>query len=62
MSTRPLPFLLVPGVLAVLLYALSYPHQHRFTFPTAVSRLDLLHAVAQEGSLRIDRWHTNTCD
>ncbi len=62
MSTRPPPLLLASGVLAVLLYALSYPHQHRFTFPTAVSRLDLLHAVAQEGTLRIDRWHTNTCD
>ena len=42
-------------------FAASYVHQPPSRCPTAISRLDLLHAVAR-GSVCIDAYHTNTSD
>jgi hypothetical protein len=47
---------------ALLVFAFSYIHQQGFTSHTPVSRLDLLHAVAQHHSLAIDAWAANTYD
>jgi hypothetical protein len=47
------------GVL--IAFALVYVHQPPSRCPTALSRLDLLHAITQ-GTARIDAWHTNTPD
>lgn len=50
----------VVAVFLVLL--LSYVHQRHFNFATPVSRLDLLQAVVEEGTLEIDRNRSNTPD
>ena len=46
----------------LLFVAFVYSHQRRFDAPTPVSRLDLLHALVQEKTVCIDRYHTNTPD
>jgi hypothetical protein len=46
----------------LLLFAFGYVHQRKYDFATPVSRLDLLHAMVTDGTLCIDRWHTNTVD
>jgi hypothetical protein len=46
----------------VLLFAGVYWHQRQVFAPTPVSRLDLLHAIVEEGKLSIDRHRTNTPD
>lgn len=46
----------------LLAFAFGFTHQRRFNYPTPVSRLDLLHAVYQDRTLRIDTYHTNTLD
>jgi hypothetical protein len=46
----------------LLFFSFVWCHQHEYRFATPVSRLDLLHAVIQHGSLSIDRYHTNTPD
>ena len=38
----------------LLFFALTYVHQKRFDSPTPVSRLNLLHALWQHGTFRID--------
>jgi hypothetical protein len=50
------------GICALLSFAAVFCHQRQFTFDTPVSRLDALRAVAQNGNVVIDRWHTNTLD
>jgi hypothetical protein len=40
----------------------SFCHQRGFTIPTAVSRLDLLHALISRRTLKIDRYQANTPD
>jgi len=42
--------------------ALFYVHQQRFDAPTPFARLASLHAVVQERTLAIDRWHQRTPD
>src|SRR5690242_5472274 len=41
---------------------LAYIHQIRFDFGTPNSRLDLLHAIVVQRTLRIDAYETNTVD
>jgi hypothetical protein len=45
-----------------MFFALSYIHQGRFNFGTPNARLDLLHAIVEHGTLRIDAYATNTAD
>lgn len=40
----------------------GYVHQRQYDFLTPLSRLNLLHAVVEQRTLCIDRWHTNTTD
>jgi hypothetical protein len=46
----------------LLIGAFAYVHQKHFDSATPASRLDLLHALVQEGSLRIDAYEGNTPD
>jgi hypothetical protein len=48
--------------LALFLFAFVYVHQKHFDSLTPVSRLDLLHALVNQGSFRIDVYHRNTTD
>ncbi len=54
-----LPEIVLGGL---LLFAAAYWHQRNVFAPTPVSRLDILHAVVEDGTLAIDRHRTNTCD
>jgi len=44
-----------------MLFGTAYVHQDPATSPTALSRLDLLHSLA-DGRLAIDKYHANTPD
>jgi len=46
----------------LLVFGFSWCHQRNYRFATPVSRLDLLHAIVEDGSVSIDRHHTNTLD
>jgi hypothetical protein len=53
------------GCVALFLFfwlCLVYVHQNGFNSPTPVSRLDLLHALANEGRVRLDTYAGNTSD
>ena len=50
------------GLFALLFFCLTYAHQKKFDAPTPVSRLDLLHALAVQGTVSIDAYHENTPD
>lgn len=47
---------------SLLTLVLGFIHQRHFNYPTAVSRLDLLHALIQHRTLRIDDYQKNTPD
>lgn len=47
---------------ALVAIAVSFCHQRGFRSPTAVSRLDLLHALVSQRTLKIDAYHKNTPD
>jgi len=49
------------GVALLFLFAAAYVHQPPAQCPTALSRLDLLHALAR-GKVNIDTWQYNTPD
>ncbi len=49
------------GVCCVVLFASSFTHQEPSRCPTPISRLDLLHALAN-GRISIDAYHVNTSD
>lgn len=46
----------------VLLLGLGYAHQRAYQLPTPMSRLALLHAILEDRTLDIDRYHLRTCD
>jgi len=50
------------GLFGLLLFAYAYAHQKQFDRATPVSRLDLLHALVNEGRFEIDTYHKNTPD
>lgn len=50
------------AMFGLLFAAMIYVHQKNFDGPTPLSRLDLLHALVLQGSLRIDAYRTNTPD
>ncbi|OQC68348.1 MAG: hypothetical protein BWX48_00079 [Verrucomicrobia bacterium ADurb.Bin006] len=56
------PRTLAWGLLALVLFALCYIHQSRYTFATAFSRLALLETVVSHGRLEIDRYRAKTSD
>lgn len=59
-SHVPSPLIAAAPVLLVLL--LGYVHQRQFDSATPVSRLALLQAVVEDGTLQIDRYRTSTPD
>jgi hypothetical protein len=50
------------GLLVLLCFCLVYAHQRVFEAPTALSRLDLLHALSVRRTLCIDAYEQNTPD
>jgi hypothetical protein len=62
-GTKPKLLSPVGGALALLLFLpYVFMHQVHFNGPTAVSRLDLLHALVTHGTVQIDAYHENTPD